>query len=86
MVADLVRQVAGERAQVDGIVAEGVDPHLYAATTSDVKALRNGDVIFYNGLNLEGKMTAVIAKMAEGKPVCAVAEATSVHSSPLALT
>ena len=75
MVADLVRQVAGERAQVDGIIAEGVDPHLYAATTSDVKAVRNGDVIFYNGLNLEGKMTAVIAKMAESKPVCAVAEA-----------
>ena len=47
MVADLVRQVAGERARVEGIIAEGVDPHLYAATTSDVKALRNGDVIFY---------------------------------------
>jgi manganese/zinc/iron transport system substrate-binding protein len=75
MVADLVRQVAGERGQVEGVIAEGVDPHLYAATTSDVKALRNGDVIFYNGLNLEGKMTGVLAKMAEGKPVCAVAEA-----------
>ena len=75
MVADLVRQVAGERARVEGIIAEGVDPHLYAATTSDVKALRNGDVIFYNGLNLEGRLTGVLKKMASGKPVCAVAEA-----------
>ena len=74
MVADLVRQVAGDRARVDGIIPEGVDPHLYAATTNDVKALRNGDVIFYNGLNLEGKMAGVLAKMAVRKPVCALAE------------
>ena len=74
MVADLVQQVAGERGRVHGIIAEGVDPHLYAATTSDVKTLRNSDVIFYNGLNLEGRLAGVLEKMAGVKQICAVAE------------
>ena len=29
MITDIVRNVAGEHAQVEGIIGEGVDPHLY---------------------------------------------------------
>ncbi|MGF1483833.1 MAG: metal ABC transporter solute-binding protein, Zn/Mn family [Opitutales bacterium] len=76
MVADIVRQVAGEQAQVHGIIGEGVDPHLYKPTRADVVSLTQADVIFYNGLLLEGKMGDVLVKMArEGKPVFAVTEA-----------
>jgi manganese/zinc/iron transport system substrate-binding protein len=76
MITDIVRQVAGEYASVEGIIGEGVDPHLYKPTRSDVVQLNAADVVFYNGLLLEGKMTDVLVRVASaGKPVKAVTEA-----------
>ena len=76
MVADIVREVAGEQAMVSNLIGEGVDPHLYNPTRGDVIALSQADIIFYNGLMLEGKMPDVLQSMARrGKPVHAVAEA-----------
>jgi manganese/zinc/iron transport system substrate-binding protein len=75
MIADIVREIAGPHAQVDGIIGEGVDPHLYKPTSTDVKAMQSADVVFYNGLLLEGKMTDVLVKLAtSGKRVHAVTE------------
>tara|TARA_R110002096_G_scaffold139504_6_gene293856 strand:+ start:631 stop:1614 length:984 start_codon:yes stop_codon:yes gene_type:complete len=75
MIADIVREVAGDSVQVKGIIGEGVDPHLYKPTSTDVKALQAADVVFYNGLMLEGKMGDVLVRLARtGKPVYAVTE------------
>lgn len=75
MIADIVREIAAPLAQVDGIIGEGVDPHLYKPTSTDVKAMQSADVVFYNGLLLEGKMTDVLVKLAtSGKRVHAVTE------------
>lgn len=75
MITDVVSNVAGERAQVEGIIGEGVDPHLYKPTRADVVTLSGADVVFYNGLLLEGKMTDVLVQVAtSGKPVRAVTE------------
>lgn len=74
MVADIVREVAGERATVTGLIGEGVDPHLYKPTRSDVATLLEADVVFYSGLLLEGKMTDTLIKVARSKPVHAVTE------------
>lgn len=75
MVADIVRSVAGDRAQVQGIIGEGVDPHLYKPTRGDVATLIGADIVFYSGLMLEGKMTDTFVKVARlGKPVYAVTE------------
>ena len=75
MVGDIVRQVVGNKAKVKNIVGEGVDPHLYKPTRSDVAALLSADVVFYSGLMLEGKMTDVLVKLAtKGKRVYAVTE------------
>ncbi len=59
MVTDIVRQVAGDRATVTGIMGAGVDPHLYKPTRDDVAAMMRADVIFYAGLMLEGKMAEI---------------------------
>ncbi len=75
MISDIVRQVAGQHAVVEGVVGEGVDPHLYAASINDVKAFYAADVIFYNGLMLEGKMSDVLVRVGRKKPVHAVTEA-----------
>ncbi|MGA1529897.1 MAG: metal ABC transporter solute-binding protein, Zn/Mn family [Kiritimatiellia bacterium] len=75
MVADVVRAVAGDRAAVEGLMGEGVDPHLYKPTRHDVINISRADIVFYNGLMLEGKMQDVLVRLARsGKPVYAVTE------------
>jgi manganese/zinc/iron transport system substrate-binding protein len=75
MVTDVVRNVAGDRAEVTGLMGSGVDPHLYKPTRSDVEHMLDADVIFYNGLLLEGKMTdSLIRAATSGKKVHAVTE------------
>lgn len=75
MIADVVRNVAGENAALTSLIGEGVDPHLYKPTRSDVVALNEADVVFYNGLMLEGKMADVLVRAARGgRPVYAVTE------------
>ena len=76
MITDIVRNVVGECAEVKGLIGEGIDPHLYKPTRGDVVKLNGADVVFYNGLLLEGKMTNVLARIAgSGKRVKAVTEA-----------
>jgi len=67
MVADLVKNVGGDRVEVHGLMGPGVDPHLYKATAADVLKLQQADVIFYNGLLLEGKMQELFGQMARKK-------------------
>ena len=75
MIADLVRTIGGERVAVDGLMGPGVDPHLYKASEGDVSRMAGADVIFYNGLHLEGKMTEVFEQMAgRAIPTIAIAE------------
>jgi manganese/zinc/iron transport system substrate-binding protein len=70
MVADLVRQVGGERVEVDQLMGPGVDPHLYKPTSTDASRLSKADAIFYSGLMLEGRMGDLFAKLARsGKKV-----------------
>ena len=70
MVTDIVRQVAGEKAKVVGLMGEGVDPHLYKPTRDDLTKLSSADVIFYSGLMLEGRMADAFAKMSRSKIPC----------------
>jgi manganese/zinc/iron transport system substrate-binding protein len=75
MIADIAREIAGPLARVDGLIGEGVDPHVYKPTASDIKAMQSADVVLYNGLLLEGKMTDILVKLAtSGKRVHAVTE------------
>ncbi len=75
MIGDIVKQVGGEYVEVTGIIPEGVDPHTYRPTRSDVAKLQAADVIFYNGMSLEGKMADTLTKMAsDGRKVHAVSE------------
>lgn len=73
MIEDAVKNVAGDKAVVEALMGPGVDPHLYKATQGDLQKLTGSDVIFYNGLHLEGKMGEVFEKLAFTKPVVAVA-------------
>src|SRR5688572_27017362 len=59
MIADAVANVGGERVEVEGLMGPGIDPHLYKASAGDVGKLEDADIIFYNGLELEGRMTDI---------------------------
>jgi len=74
MITDLVQQIGGEHVEVTGIMGPGVDPHLYKATQGDMQKLKDANVIFYNGLNLEGKMGDIFVRMSRQKPTFAVSE------------
>lgn len=74
MIADITRNIGGARVRVKALMGEGVDPHLYKASPGDVQLLSDADVVFYNGLHLEGRMADVLVKLARSKPVVAVSE------------
>lgn len=63
MITDLVKNVGGDLIHVQGLMGAGVDPHLYKASAGDVTRLSEADIIFYNGLHLEGKLVEVFEKM-----------------------
>ena len=63
MITDLVKNIGGDSINVQGLMGSGVDPHLYKASEGDVSKLVNADIIFYNGLHLEGKLVEVFEKM-----------------------
>lgn len=63
MITDLVKNIGGDYINLQGLMGSGVDPHLYKASEGDVTKLVNANVIFYNGLHLEGKLVEVFEKM-----------------------
>ena len=73
MIQDIVRNLGKDHLQVVALMGPGVDPHLYKATASDTRKLYLADIIFYNGLHLEGKMIPILKKM-RTKAVYAVTE------------
>jgi manganese/zinc/iron transport system substrate-binding protein len=75
MAADLVREIAGERVQVHGLMAPGVDPHSYTTRISDVGLLEKADLVVYVGLHLEGAMHETLEEMGKrGKRTVALGE------------
>ncbi|MCC1485218.1 metal ABC transporter solute-binding protein, Zn/Mn family [Winogradskyella immobilis] len=63
MITDVVKNIGGDAINLQGLMGSGVDPHLYKASEGDVSKLANADLIFYNGLHLEGKLVEVFEKM-----------------------
>tara|TARA_B100000795_G_scaffold219378_1_gene173700 strand:- start:6281 stop:7219 length:939 start_codon:yes stop_codon:yes gene_type:complete len=74
MLTDLVKNIGGDLIELEGLMGAGVDPHLYKASEGDVTKLYTADVIFYNGLHLEGKLVEVFEKMKQNKTTIALGE------------
>ncbi|QDV21959.1 metal ABC transporter solute-binding protein, Zn/Mn family [Aureliella helgolandensis] len=79
MVADLVRAIGGDHVQVQQLMGATVDPHLYKPTRDDTAALLGADIIFYNGLMLEGKMAETLKNFSHRRRTVPVAEVLDLH-------
>ncbi len=74
MIADIVRNVGGEFVNVTPLMPPGVDPHQYKASEGDVIRLAGANIIFHNGLHLEGKLSEVLQRAQGNVPTYAVSE------------
>lgn len=52
-ITDIVRNVAGTAARVEGIIPEGVDSHTFEPTPGSARLLAQADLVLLNGLHLE---------------------------------
>ena len=74
MITDLVNQIGGDVIESQGLMGPGIDPHYYRATFNDMRLLRRADLVFYNGLGLEGRMAQVFYNLSALKPTVALGE------------
>jgi len=65
LLEDMVKQIGGDRVEIHNLVPIGTDPHEYEPLPADMAAAEDADVLFYNGLNLEGGDTGWFAKLVD---------------------
>lgn len=53
IMADMVREVAGEAAEVESLIPPGAEVHGYEPSPRDIVKAQSADLIVWNGLNLE---------------------------------
>jgi zinc/manganese transport system substrate-binding protein len=76
-VADLVRNVAGDRATVDGILAPNSDPHEYEPRPSDAAGLAQADVVFRSGGDVDLWLDQISEASGTNAPVISLLDSTS---------
>ncbi len=60
VLGDIVKNVGGDRVAVATLVGPDGDAHVFEPTPADAKAVAAADVVFVNGLGLEGWMERLI--------------------------
>ncbi len=63
IIADIAREIGGDHVEIYNLVPTGTDPHEYEPLPKDIKATTDADILFYNGLNLEGGKDGWFFKM-----------------------
>ncbi len=83
VLADLARQIGGDRIVVRPLVGPDGDAHVYQPTPADVRDLGRAQVLLVNGLGLEGWMERLVASSGfKGERVVATAGITPLTMEP----
>lgn len=81
VLADMARNVAGDKADVESITKPGMEIHGYEPTPADIVRLQKADIVLDNGLNLE-KWAEKLYENAKDVPHKTVSEGVT----PIAIT
>ena len=82
MITDLVKTIAGDAADVRGIMRPGEDPHVYDVRPRDVQLVADAQLVVMNGLHLEATLADVIEHNTADATVAKLAETPKI--TPLA--
>lgn len=63
IIKDIAEEIGGDNIEIHNLVPTGTDPHEYEPLPKDVRKASNADILFYNGLNLEGGKSGWFFKM-----------------------
>jgi manganese/iron transport system substrate-binding protein len=74
ILADVVRQVAGDGVEVQSLIPPGNDPHSYQLTPRDMAAIAQADLVFMVGAGLEEFLNGVIERTGGNARLVAVSD------------
>jgi ABC-type Zn uptake system ZnuABC Zn-binding protein ZnuA len=74
MLADVTAELAGDDAEVIGIMRPGGDPHLYQPTPQDARAIAGSDLVIRSGLKLEGWIDDLLENAGGQRPIVTASE------------
>jgi ABC-type Zn uptake system ZnuABC Zn-binding protein ZnuA len=74
ILADLVRQVGGDRVTVESLVPKGGEVHTFDPTPSDVRNVAEADLVFVNGLGLDDWLAKLVTNAGADAPVIRLGE------------
>ena len=72
--ADMIENVGGSAVAVTSLVPKGGDVHTFDPTPSAIVAVARADLIFANGLGLDGWLTKVASNASAGAPIVLLGE------------
>jgi len=76
-ITSIVENVAGDRADIAGIIPEGVNSHTFEPAPSDSKLLSDADLAIFNGLDLETPTVKLAqANLKQGAPIYSLGDKT----------
>ena len=73
-VAEMLRRIGGKHIEVSALMDHSIDPHLFTPRVEHMDLLKKAQIIFYNGLHLEGRMADLFVQRARVMPTYAVTE------------
>ncbi len=69
ILADMLREVAGDAAQVHSLVGANADAHVFEPTPADARRLAQADLVVVNGLHFEGWIDRLVRSSGYRGPV-----------------
>jgi zinc/manganese transport system substrate-binding protein len=75
VLAEIVREVSGDKAEINGLVHPGVDPHTFEPSAADLRAMVDADLVLASGLQLESYLDRIVTKIGPAGRVVVVGDA-----------
>lgn len=80
--ADIARNVAGERLTVDALMPVGVDPHSFEPTPGDVRRVAESQVLIVHGAGIEEFLVRILEQAGGERQVIEVSAGLAFRSPP----